>query len=54
MSRVIEQRANRGGFPKAGELVEIQPVQELTYRDRLTFNVLIENTGPQMIQSFSK
>jgi hypothetical protein len=49
MSRVIEQRSNKDGFPKAGELIEIRPIQELTLQDRRIFNLLIENAGPQIV-----
>lgn len=48
MSRVIEQKTNRDGFAKAGELIEIHPTQELTLQDRRIFNLLIENAGPQL------
>lgn len=48
MSRLIEQRTNSDGFPKAGELIEIHAMQELTLQDRRVFNLLIENAGPQL------
>lgn len=46
MSRAVEQRTNQEGFPKAGELIEIRPMQELSLQDRRVFNLLIENAGP--------
>jgi hypothetical protein len=33
MSRTIEQRPNKDGFVKPGELIEISPMQELTLQD---------------------
>lgn len=50
MSRVIDQKANRDGFPKAGELIEIRPQKELTLQDRRIFNLLIENAGPRLAE----
>lgn len=50
MSRAIDQKANREGFPKAGELIEIRPQQELTLQDRRIFNLLIENAGPRLAE----
>ena len=44
--RTIDQRKNKDGFPKAGELVELKPSQELTLQDSRIFNLLIENAGP--------
>ena len=48
MSRVLDQKENREGFPKAGELIEIQPVRELTLQDRRVFNILIQDAGPEI------
>lgn len=50
MSRVVEQKTNLEGFPKAGELIEIHPMQELSLQDRRVFNVLIENAGPRIAE----
>lgn len=50
MSRSVEQRTNQDGFPKAGELIEIRPVQELSLQDRRIFNLLIENAGPAIAE----
>ena len=46
MSRVVDQKANRDGFPKAGELIEWRPQKELSLQDRRVFNLLVENAGP--------
>lgn len=46
--RTIDQRKNVDGFPKAGELVELKPSQELTLQDSRIFNLLIENAGPNI------
>ena len=43
VSRTVEQRDNRHGFPKAAELVEMKPSQELSLQDGRIFNALIEN-----------
>ncbi len=48
MSRTVDQRKNEVGFPKAGELIDIRPSQELTLQDRRVFNILIENAGPRI------
>jgi hypothetical protein len=45
VSRTVEQRKNAEGFPKAGELIEIRPAQELSLHDRRVFNLLIEHAG---------
>src|SRR4051812_13180283 len=50
MSRAVEQRTNQDGFPKAGELIEIRPMQELSLQDRRIFNLLIENAGPAIAE----
>lgn len=39
----IDQRRNADGFPKARELIEMKPSQELSLQDRRIFNQLIEN-----------
>lgn len=43
VSRTIEQRDNTDGFPKAAELIEMKPSQELSLQDGRIFNALIEN-----------
>lgn len=48
IARTIDQRKNKDGFPKAGELVELKPSQELTLQDSRIFNLLIENAGPNI------
>lgn len=48
MASVVSQRKNLEGFPKAGELIEIRPLQELTLQDRRIINLLIENAGPSI------
>lgn len=47
---MIDQKANLDGFPKAGELIEWRPQQELSLQDRRVFNLLIENAGPQVAE----
>jgi hypothetical protein len=47
-SLTIQQRKNKDGFPKAGELIEIRPFQELSLHDRRVFNLLIEHAGPEI------
>jgi hypothetical protein len=42
-SRTIEQRPSHDGFPKAAELIEMKPSQELSLQDGRIFNALIEN-----------
>lgn len=48
IARTIDQRRNNDGFPKAGELVELKPSQELTLQDGRIFNLLVENAGPEL------
>jgi hypothetical protein len=50
MSRAIEQRKNRDGFVKPGELVDIRAGAELSLQDRRVFNLLIENAWSEIAQ----
>lgn len=43
MSRAIEQRTNRDGFVKPGELIDIRGGTELSLQDRRIFNLLVQN-----------
>jgi len=42
-SRTVAQKTNSDGFPKARELIEMKPSQELSLQDGRIFNALIEN-----------
>lgn len=48
ISRTVAQKTNRHGFPKAAELVEMKPSQELSLQDGRIFNALIENAIGQI------
>ena len=46
--QTIDQRRNLDGFPKAAELIEMKPSQELSLQDGRIFNALIENAVGQL------
>jgi hypothetical protein len=50
MSRAVAQRANRDGFVKPGELVDIRAGAELSLQDRRVFNLLIEHAWPEIAE----
>ena len=41
--KTADQKISNDGFPKAVELVEMKPSQELSLQDGRIFNALIEN-----------
>ena len=43
MACTLEQRTNAGGFPKAGELIEITGAHELEAQDRAVLNLLYQH-----------
>jgi hypothetical protein len=45
LSRTIEQRPDHAGFAKAGELIEITGIGNLTLQDRRILNLLYEAAG---------
>ena len=48
MQRTIDQKPGSDGFPKAGELIEVRGVGELTLHDRRVLNLLYENAGQRI------
>lgn len=48
ISKTVAQKTNSHGFPKAAELVEMKPSQELSLQDGRIFNALIENAIGQI------
>lgn len=44
----VDQRRNLDGFPKAAELIEMKPSQELSLQDGRIFNALIEHSIGQI------
>lgn len=48
--KTVDQRRNDKGFPKAAELIEMKPSQELSLQDGRIFNLLIENAIGQIAE----
>ena len=48
MSQAIAQKANKEGFVKPGELVELHQSSALSLHDRRVFNLLIENAWSEI------
>lgn len=46
--RTIEQKRDLDGFPKAGELIEVRGIGELTLHDRRVLNLLYEHAGQRL------